>query len=232
MYNQDSKEFEKFLKLPTEESGPSALLLDDNGNIWFAEALSGKIGVVNSKTFEITEFAPDIPLDEPFALLFDKSGSLWISEHIGPGISKFDPILETFDHVKAPNPEALPFGMAIDKYDNIWFGQHVIDELGVYDPYNDQLIEVSIPTPESFTQFITADDSGDIWFVEQRGKKLGVVSISSAPGQVRDVTDSISEFVFNYAEIVSPLIAGGIVLSSLFFVKSVNDKRRIDKMLG
>ena len=232
MYNQNSKEFEQFLRLPTSESGPSALLLDDNGNMWFAEALSGKIGVVDSKTFEITEFAPDTPLDEPFALLFDKSGSLWIAEHIGPGITKFDPILETFDHVKAPNPESLPFGMAIDKYDNIWFGQHVIDELGVYDPYNDQLIEVSIPTPESFTQFITADDNGDIWFVEQRTKKLGVVSISSVPGQARTVIDGGSGPSFNYAEIVSPLIAGGIVASSLFFVKSVNDKRRIDKMLS
>jgi copper transport protein len=232
MYNQNSKEFEQFLRLPTSESGPSALLLDDNGNMWFAEALSGRIGVVDSKTFEITEFAPDTPLDEPFALLFDKSGSLWIAEHIGPGITKFDPILETFDHVKAPNPESLPFGMAIDKYDNIWFGQHVIDELGVYDPYNDQLIEVSIPTPESFTQFITADDNGDIWFVEQRTKKLGVVSISSVPGQARAVTDGGSGPSFNYAEIVSPLIAGGIVASSLFFVKSVNDKRRIDKMLS
>jgi len=232
MYNQNSKEFEQFLRLPTSESGPSALLLDDNGNMWFAEALSGRIGVVDSKTFEITEFAPDTPLDEPFALLFDKSGSLWIAEHIGPGITKFDPILETFDHVKAPNPESLPFGMAIDKYDNIWFGQHVIDELGVYDPYNDQLIEVSIPTPESFTQFITADDNGDIWFVEQRTKKLGVVSISSVPGQARAITDGGSGPSFNYAEIVSPLIAGGIVVSSLFFVKSVNDKRRIDKMLS
>jgi len=232
MYNQNSKEFEQFLRLPTSESGPSALLLDDNGNMWFAEALSGRIGVVDSKTFEITEFAPDTPLDEPFALLFDKSGSLWIAEHIGPGITKFDPVLETFDHVKAPNPESLPFGMAIDKYDNIWFGQHVTDELGVYDPYNDQLIEVSIPTPESFTQFIAADDKGDIWFVEQRTKKLGVVSISSVSGQARDVTDSVNKFVFNYAEIVSPLIAGGIVLSSLFFVKSINDKRRIDKMLS
>ena len=232
MYNQNSKEFEQFLRLPTSESGPSALLLDDNGNMWFAEALSGKIGVVDSKTFEITEFAPDTPLDEPFALLFDKSGSLWIAEHIGPGITKFDPILETFDHVKAPNPESLPFGMAIDKYDNIWFGQHVIDELGVYDPYNDQLIEVSIPTPESFTQFITADDKGDIWFVEQRTKKLGVVSISSVPGQARAITDGGSGPSFNYAEIVSPLIAGGIVVSSLFFVKSVTDKRRIDKMLS
>jgi len=232
VYSQDSKEFEQFLRLPTSESGPSALLLDDNGNMWFAESFAGKIGVVDSKTFEITEFAPDTPLDEPFALLFDKSGSLWIAEHIGPGITKFDPVLETFDHVKAPNPESLPFGMAIDKYDNIWFGQHVIDELGVYDPYNDQLIEVSIPTPESFTQFITADDNGDIWFVEQRTKKLGVVSISSVPGQARAVTDGGGESGFNYAEIVSPLIAGGIVASSLFFVKSVNDKRRIDRMLS
>jgi len=232
VYNQNSKEFEQFLRVPTSESGPSALLLDDNGNIWFAEALSGRIGVVDSKTFEITEFAPDTPLDEPFALLFDKSGSLWIAEHIGPGITKFDPVLETFEHVNVPNPESLPFGMAIDKYDNIWFGQHVIDELGVYDPYNDQLIEVSIPTPESFTQFITADDKGDIWFVEQRTKKLGVVSISSIPGQARSITDGGSGPSFNYAEIVSPLIAGGIVVSSLFFVKSVNDKRRIDKMLS
>jgi len=232
VYSQDSKEFEQFLRLPTSESGPSALLLDDNGNVWFAEALSGKIGVVDSKTFEITEFVPDTPLDEPFALLFDKSGSLWIAEHIGPGITKFDPVLETFDHVNVPNPESLPFGMAIDKYDNIWFGQHVIDELGVYDPYNDQLIEIPIPTPESFTQFITADDNGDIWFVEQRTKKLGVVSISSVPGQARTALSAGDESGFNYAEIVSPLIAGCIVVSSLFFVKSVNDKRRIDKMLG
>jgi len=183
VYNQNIKEFEKFLHIETEEAGPSALLVDDSGNVWFAEALAGKIGVVDSKTFEITEFSPEPPLDEPFALLFDKSGSLWISEHTGPGIAKFDPILETFEHVKAPNPEALPFGMSIDKYDNIWFGQHITDELAVYDPYNDQLIEIHIPTPESFTQ-ITADDyDGNIWFVEQRGKKLGVVSISSVPSQ-------------------------------------------------
>ena len=215
VYNQNTNEFERFLQIQTEEAGPSALVVDDSGNVWFAEALSGKIGVVDSKTFEITEFAPDPPLAEPFALLFDKSGSLWISEHIGPGITKFDPILETFEHVKAPNPESLPFGLAIDKYDNIWFGQHITDELAVYDPYNDQLIEVSIPTPESFTQFTTADDDGNIWFVEQRGKKLGMVSISSVPSQAKAVIVGSDEFNVNYAEIVSPLIAGGIVISSL-----------------
>jgi len=231
VYNQNTNEFEKFLLIETEEAGPSALVIDDSGSVWFAEALSGKIGVVDSKTFEITEFAPDPPLAEPFALLFDKSGSLWISEHTGPGITKFDPILETFERVKAPNPESLPFGLAIDKYDNIWFGQHITDELAVYDPYNDQLIEVSIPTPESFTQFTTADDDGNIWFVEQRGEKLGMVSISSVPSQAKAVIVGSDEFNVNYAEIVSPLIAGDIVVSSLCFVKSVHDKRRIDELL-
>ena len=85
VYNQNTNEFEKFLQIQTEEAGPSALLVDDSGNVWFAEALSGKIGMVDSKTYQITEFAPDPLLDEPFALLFDKSGSLWIAEHIGPG---------------------------------------------------------------------------------------------------------------------------------------------------
>ena len=230
-YNQNTNKFDKFLTIETEESGPSALLVDDGGNVWFAEALAGKIGVVDSKTFEITEFVPDVPLNEPFALLFDKSGSLWISEHTGPGITKFDPILETFEHVKAPNPESLPFGLAIDKYDNIWFGQHVTDELAVYDPYNDQLIEVSIPTPESFTQFTTSDNDGNIWFVEQRGNKLGMVSISSVPSQAKAVIVGDDEFNVNYTEIVSPLIAGGIIISSLFFVKSIHDKRRIDGLL-
>ena len=134
--------------------------------------------------------------------------------------------------MKAPNPESLPFGMSIDKYDNIWFGQHITDELAVYDPYNDQLIEILIPTPESFTQFTAADNDGNIWFVEQRGKKLGMVSISNVPGQLKAVTGGSGELGLNYAEIVSPLIAGGIVISSLFFVKSVHDKRRIDKMLS
>jgi len=231
VYNQNIKEFERFLQIETEEAGPSALLVDDSGNVWFAEALAGKIGVVDSKTFEITEFSPEPPLDEPFALLFDKSGSLWISEHTGPGIAKFDPILETFEHVKASNPESLPFGMSIDKYDNIWFGQHITDELAVYDPYNDQLIEIPIPTPESFTQFTAADNDGNIWFVEQRGKKLGVVSISSVPSQAKAVIDSSDELELNYAEIVSPLIAAGIIATSLFFVKSVHDKRRIDELL-
>ena len=40
-----------------------------------------------------------------------------------------------------------------------------------------------------------------------------------------------NEFELKYADFVSPLISMGIIATSLFFVKSVRDKRRIDSLL-
>jgi copper transport protein len=163
--------------------------------------------------------------------MIDKDENIWIAEHIGPAITKFNPILESFDKVNIANPESLPFGMVLDKYDNLWAAQHVIDGLIVYDPYNNRITEVTIPTEGSFTQFVTADDNGDVWFVEQRGAKLGKVSISAVPGQPTIIEEE-STFEIKYVEIVAPLIAAGIIATSLFYVKSIRDKRKIDDVIS
>jgi len=99
----------------------------------------------------------------------------------------------------------------------------------VYDPYNSNFKEVPIPTEQSFTQFITSDDSGNIWFAEQRGQKLGMVSITAIPRQT--IVTQSPVFEIKYAELVSPLIAVGIIATSLFFVKSTRDKRKIDSLI-
>jgi len=39
------------------------------------------------------------------------------------------------------------------------------------------------------------------------------------------------KFELEYTEIASPLIALGIIATSLFFVKSVKDKRRINSLI-
>jgi len=119
--------------------------------------------------------------------------------------------------------------MASDQFGNIWLAQHTVDKLGVYDPYNDNFREIPIPTERSFVQFITSDDNGNIWFVEQRGQKLGVVSITEIAKQM--ISSTSKEFEIKYAELVSPLISAGIIATSLFFVKSVKDKRRIDGLV-
>jgi len=163
--------------------------------------------------------------------MIDKEENIWIAEHIGPAVTKFNPILEDFKKVQIADPESLPFGMAVDKYDNMWIAQHVVDSLVVYDQSSGQMTQVAIPTEGSFTQFVIADDNGDIWFVEQRGGKLGKVSISAVPSQRTVIQEESTESMM-YVELVAPIIAAGIIATSLFYVKSVRDKRKVDEMIS
>ena len=228
-YDQNSGNFEEYT-IPTAKGGPFALSRDSLGDIWFTESNASKIGVINTKTGKIKEFTSDLPIESPEALYFDREGMLWVSAHTGLALIKFNPVLETFERIEISDPKALPFGMTEDRYGNIWFAQHTTDKIGVYDPHNDNLIEVQVPTETSFVQFLTSDDKDNIWFVEQQGNKLGMIKISETPNLgVMQLQTQKSEL--KYVELVSPLIAMGIIAASLFFVKSVRDKRRIDSLI-
>ena len=100
--------------------------------------------------------------------------------------------------------------------------------LGIYDPQKDEFAELNIPSQTTFTQFLLDDNNGDIWFVEQRQNKLGHVIITENPQSSPRLSQ---EFELRYSELATPLITGGIIASSLFFVKSVRDKRRIDSLI-
>lgn len=228
-YNQKDGTFEE-VRLPQRESLPFALTIDSDGKIWFTESSKGKIGYINSEDNSVREFSPSTPLSAPEALLFDDKGNLWIAEHTGLAIAKFNPVLETFERISVPNKEALPYGMSIDRYGNIWFAQHTVDSIGAYDPESDELIEIPIPTTTSFSQFTTADSDNNVWFVQQQGNKLAMLKLIEIPVFINK--DTSQDIELKYTEIASPLIAVGIVATSLFFVKNIKDKRRLNEMIN
>ena len=228
-YQPELDTFEE-IKLPARESLPFALTIDNEGKIWFTESASGKIGFINPKNNDITEFTPEKSLASPEAIIFDDDGNLWIAEHTGMAITKFDPILETFERVPVPDKEALPYGMSFDRFGNIWIQQHTIDKITAYDPYNKNLIEVAIPTATSFAQFSTSDNKDNVWFVEQQGNKLAMIKITEIPAITSQIPNA-DDFQLKYTEIASPLIAMGIITTSLFFVKSLKDKRRLNELV-
>lgn len=228
-YQPKTDTFEE-IKMPERESLPFALTIDNQGKIWFTESASGKIGFINPEDNKISEFMPEKPLASPEAIIFDEEGNLWIAEHTGSAIIKFNPILETFERVSVIDKEALPYGMSFDKYGNIWIPQHTVDKIAVYDPYNKDLIEVAIPTPTSFVQFSTSDNKGNVWFVEQQGNQLAMVKTTENPITISEL-EGENNFSLKYTEIVSPLIAMGIIATSLFFVKNLRDKRRLNKLI-
>jgi copper transport protein len=227
-YDPQRNQFEEH-KVPTNSSGPVALTRDSNGHIWFAESQSGKIGKIEPQSGEIQEFMPESPLKEPFALFIDTDENIWIAEHVGLNIVKFNPYLSTFESVPVTDPDSLPFGMAQDKFGNIWIALHTVDKLGVYDLQKDEFSEVQIPTQSTFTQFVASDKDGNIWFVEQRSNKLGSVTISENPAIT--VIPEQPAAKIQYFELAAPMITAGIVSTSLFFVKSVQDRRRLGSLI-
>ena len=106
-----------------------------------------------------------------------------------------------------------------------------VDSIGVYDPDNDDLMEIPVPTETSFVQFMASDGNDNVWFVEQRGNKIATVSITEIPVTVSQIKTA-DNIQLKYTEITSPLIALGIIATSLFYVKSIQDKRRLNSLIN
>lgn len=228
-YDHQQKEFEEF-ELPTKDSGPFAVKMGPDGKIWFTEQTAGQIGYLDPKSGKIKEFSPSTPLSTPETITFDSDGNVWISEHQEKGsITKFNPFLESFERIAAPDEAAFPNSVVFDKYQNAWFAQHTVDKLAVYDPHRKTMKEIPIPTQQSWVQFLTVDDKGNVWFVEQQPYKLGIVKTTELPSSAI-IEEQSSKFAMRYSEVAGPLMAMGIIATSLFFVKSVNDKRRISEL--
>ena len=78
---------------------------------------------------------------------------------------------------------------------------------------------------------MTTDDKGDIWFVEYLSNKIGTVKITEIPVNISQI-QSTDDFQLKYTEFASPLIALGIIATSLFYVKSIQDKRRLNSLIN
>jgi len=234
-------------EIPTENSRPLGLIFDKNNNfIWFAEAV-GKLGKLDIKTGDITEYpnnntnssvSADFSLSEPTALLLDpKTSNIYISEHEGNSIIIFNPIIESFKRYPLPDNDGLAFGMVFDMYNNLWIAEHVSDVLAILDPESGKTTNVEIPKEGSFVQYLTTDSQGDIWFAEQRGTALGKATIKFIPSNIQSSNteqsptnnttsqnnnDVISKNIekLDFYEIYGPLLVVAVIASTLLYINS------------
>jgi hypothetical protein len=96
-----------------------------------------------------------------------------------------------------------------------------------------------------------------IWLAEQRGSALGVITFTASPIQsgltstptegntgtdtnnqsnyfsIKEKENSfVPHYGINYPEVVAPAIAGGIVVSAAFYIRSISDLRRSIDIIG
>lgn len=239
-YDINSGEFEK-IPIQGRNTLPFALEAGpDEKTIWYTAIGMGTVGYINTDDNSVTEtIGEDRALASPEALLIEEQtvGSLWITEHTGTAVVKYDPILDTLEKFTVSNSESSPFGMAFDRYGNIWFAQHTVDSIGVLDPRNGKIREIDIPAATLSVQFVESDGDGNIWFAEQRANKIGMISISERSSTYDAADQQKKSFTLSYlsdiryADLVSPLMALGVLATSLFYIRAVHDKRRLDSLL-
>ena len=229
------------MTLPTADAQPLGILADQSGQIWVAEGIGKLANIDPTKNNKVSEYAPtgqNNTLKSPTALLADPTtGNIYISEHDGHVVSVFNPLLKTFREYPSLDPNGLPFGMAIDAYGNLWVAEHTINKIAVINPTTGENKQVNIPTQSPFVQWLTSDSKGNIWLAEQRGNSLAVITSTAKLAQPNSPVSQTSnnnnnnnnnqpgvpKLGFSYADVVGPSLTGGIIVSALFYTKSIMD---------
>jgi virginiamycin B lyase len=141
-----------------------------DGTVWFTELAAGRIGHLDPKTKEITEYQntplPDGKHTTAHTIRVDDSGRVWTSG--GPAISMFDPKYERFTHFDLGGT----YGNVVGHNGDEWFTSFVPDG-PIARVSKDGVLTRFDPPTKGKPQRLQVDADGIVWFTERRGGKIG-----------------------------------------------------------
>lgn len=138
----------------TANAQPFGLVLDKNGNLWFAERAApvnsvppipagiGKIGFFNTTTQAVVENLVPTATGQPDGMTYDAAHNvIWFAEDNAPKIGSFTVTttgtVTITEHTSNSNPGApSPHMLAIGAAGNVWYSEQGSDLIGQYNPTN------------------------------------------------------------------------------------------------
>jgi len=184
--------------IPTDNSGPGRIDVDQDGTVWFPELYTNKIAHLEPASGKINEW--DLPVKNalPAFCRVDKNRSVWISEPMADRIQtfrdgKFDKtyLIPTVNSVVSTSVE--------DQEGQVWFteggwrGSSGGNKLGRLDPVSGKIQEFTLPGENVQPLGIVMDHEGSLWFEESttgkmiRVQKKSLASKSPSPNQTASV---------------------------------------------
>lgn len=178
--------------IATPGSQPSSLASGPDGNLWFTEYGTNKIGRI-TPAGAITEFTipyspaeppPPRPKGFPFPIPDNYSGpiyieagsdgALWFTE---PGVNKIGRITTSgaITEFKVPTPSSLPAGLTDGPDGALWFTEVAGNKIGRIST-SGIITEFAIPTADALPAYITDGPDGNLWFTEANAGKIGRIT--------------------------------------------------------
>jgi virginiamycin B lyase len=147
---QFSSNLIRIYPVPTNDSGPNAIVSGPNKTLWFVEFTAGKIGEFFSSNDSFHEFPIPENASVPASLAIDQFGTIWFSDQKkgSPSIWSFNPLSEKFHQYLIPTATALPLFIVVDNQHNIWFTETTGYKLGELTYPNYSLSEYAVPVSQ------------------------------------------------------------------------------------
>lgn len=160
--------------IPTANSGPLDIVTGPDGNLWFTEYKSNKIGRMTPAGV-FTEFTASSIANHPVQICAGPDGNLWYSLQLIPAmLGRLTP-----SGVRNEFPTATaggqPSGITAGPDGNVWYTAPGSNRIGRMTPAGVST-EFVVPTFGSVPHSITAGPDGNLWFTENGGNKIGRIT--------------------------------------------------------
>ena len=218
-FDPSNSTFKEYL-VPTPNSQPSGITIGKGRHVpadskqelvWFTEAAGNKIGVLNPKTGDVTEYDILSNFANPSRITIDNNGNVWFTEQSSNKLGMFDTLKKRFNNAVIPTPSSVPLDIAVDKDNIVWFTENKGNKIGRLDIETATFTEYDITIQRSLPMGIAVDKDRTVWFTEtdRDANKIGRLIPVSTDGKKearkeKEVSKTLTK------DIVS--IIGGIIL--------------------
>jgi streptogramin lyase len=160
--------------IPTAGGYPDQILSGPDGNLWFTEYLSNKIGRINPAGVVTGEYPIGAFGSNPRRIAAGPDGNLWFVEGgFPPRIGRMSPTGGS-EELSKLNFDA-PAGITAGPDGNVWITDYYVSEIARIRPTGE--LEVAhYVLEEVWPSAITAGPDGNLWFTEAAAPRLGRIT--------------------------------------------------------
>ena len=165
--------------------------METDGSIWFLEFQTNKVGRLNPRTGEITEFP--IGPGNPHALVLAKNkiwytqGGMFWTNTFANKLGSLDPRTGEIEEIVIPPEKSVPHGLTVSKKGTIWLTEMFASKLAKLDlnRKKPKIVEYPLGKRRSPHAVHVDDKRGYVWFTAAHPDAIGRLDLSKAKSGTR-----------------------------------------------
>jgi virginiamycin B lyase len=203
----------------TPKSGPVDMVYGPDGNVWFVDQTSNKIGMV-THTGTINGYVIPTANSQPTSITAGRDGNLWFTESGANKIGRITPggVFTQFSLAAGSGPRGITSGPD----GNLWFTDFTSNKIGRITTTG-TVTTFSVPVASSGPARITAGGDGNLWFTMSSVGQIGRVtptgtfshfslgSTSAAPARITAGPDGALWFTEQGSNTIGRITTAGVV---------------------